>query len=398
MNLIELAENGFIPDWLIRAGIRRLLAGRIRHERRGDVEEGQAAKNRFLESLREGPIAVATREANLQHYEVPTEFFEMVLGPRLKYSACYFSTAATTLAEAEETMLALFCERAELSDGMEILELGCGWGAVGLWIAEKYPNSPVVAVSNSKTQREKIERSAREKGLTNLEVITSNIADFTTSRRFERIISVEMFEHVRNHERLMANIAEWLRDGGKLAVHIFCHRELAYPFETEGAANWMGRHFFTGGIMPSDDMLLHFQRDMLLEARWRVCGLHYTRTLEAWLANCDRHRDALRALFVRDLGARGSRPVSKVAHVLHGLRGTLQVPARAGVVRFALPVRQALSDLSGAGPSRSGIRLAATTGSPGASAFFASRRSGRYPESRQDRRTGRCCTAPFPVE
>jgi len=304
MSLIDLAERGLLPDRLIRMGIRRLLAARLRKEDRGDVEHHREAQERFIEELRESPIAVATNEANRQHYEVPTAFFQQVLGPRLKYSCCHFPEARTTLAEAEEAMLALFCQRADLKDGMEVLELGCGWGSLCLWIAEKYPGCRVLAVSNSNSQREFIRGKATDLGLANLEVITANIADFSTNRRFDRVVSVEMFEHLRNFQRLMRNVAGWLSPGGKLMVHIFCHRESAYPFETQGTDDWMGRHFFTGGIMPSDDLLLHFQRELVLEKRWSVSGTNYAKTLEAWLVNCDRHRDRLRSLFQADLGAR----------------------------------------------------------------------------------------------
>ena len=210
MSLIDLAERGVLPDWVVRVGIRRLLAARLRKEDRGDVERQREEQERFIEELRQSPIAIATDEANLQHYEVPTSFFQQVLGPRLKYSCCYFPEASTTLAAAEEEMLSLFCRRAEIEDGMDVLELGCGWGSLCLWIAEKYSCCRVMAVSNSNTQREFIHGKAREQEVGNLDIVTADVAEFSTDRKFDRVVSVEMFEHVRNYERLMRNIAEWL--------------------------------------------------------------------------------------------------------------------------------------------------------------------------------------------
>ncbi len=247
-------------------------------------------------------MAIAQDEANEQHYEVDSRFYDQVLGPHLKYSSGYWGDGVTDLAGAEEAMLALTGERAELANGQEILELGCGWGSLTLWMAAHYPGSRITAVSNSASQKAWITERAAERGLDNLRVITADVTVFQPERRYDRVVSVEMFEHMRNHRELMRRIHDWLNPGGKLFVHIFVHRELTYLFETQGASNWMGRYFFTGGVMPAFDWLPRCAGELALEDRWAVNGRHYGRTLEAWLAKADDHRRPLIRLLEEGYG------------------------------------------------------------------------------------------------
>ncbi len=302
-NAIDLMERGLVPDWLTRIGVRRLLAERLRVAEASDDQTRAAAMVRLEAELRHSPIALQTQAANAQHYEVPASFFQKTLGPRLKYSSCWWPEEVKDLETAEAAMLALTCERAELGFNQDILELGCGWGSLTLWLAEFYPGSRIVAVSNSTSQREFIEARCRERGFGNVQVITADMNEFSTDRRFDRVLSVEMFEHMRNYQELMGRIHAWLKPGGKLFVHIFTHRRLAYPFETEGEDNWMGRYFFTGGLMPSRDLLPRFRGDLHLEADWHINGRHYQRTLEAWLVNQDQHREAILTLFRKTYGS-----------------------------------------------------------------------------------------------
>jgi len=290
---IDLMERGHLPDWLIKAGIRRLLAQRLREE----AERDPAA---MAELLTTGPIAVNTADANAQHYEVPAAFFEQVLGPHLKYSSCLWEDGCNNLEQAEAAMLRLSCERAELAQlqpGDRVLELGCGWGSLSLWMAEHHRHLQITAISNSASQAAFIRGRAAERKLDNLEVVTCDINDFEPAHAFQRVVSVEMFEHCRNWLELTTRVHRWLAPGGKLFVHIFTHRSLAYPYEPKGESDWMARYFFTGGIMPSHDQFERLHREhsapLRVERDWIVNGTHYGRTLYAWLDQQDAAKGAV---------------------------------------------------------------------------------------------------------
>jgi cyclopropane-fatty-acyl-phospholipid synthase len=306
---MRLLERGLLPDWLVRVGIRRLLKARLDEEREATQEAQQRRLGKLIGQLRLSPIAIHTADANQQHYELPCAFFESVLGRHLKYSSGYYCGAADSLDAAEAHMLRLTAERAGLRDGDRILELGCGWGSLSLWMAEHFPAAHITAVSNSRTQKRFIDARASERGLANLEILTCDVNQlaFSTGRRFDRIVSVEMFEHMRNYQALMRRIAAWLMPGGTLFVHIFTHRCFAYPFEVRDASDWMAKYFFTGGIMPSDDLLLYFQDDLTLREHWQVDGTHYSRTAEHWLENMDAHRAALEPVLAHTYGADQAR-------------------------------------------------------------------------------------------
>lgn len=256
----------------------------------------------FVDELKTLPVAIKTEKSTEQHYEVPTEYFLLCLGKHLKYSSCLYPTPTTSLEQAEEAMLRTCCERAELVDGLSVLELGCGWGSLSLYMAAKYPNSSITAVSNSRTQKEHIDGQAKVRGITNLTVITADMVEFQAPGTYDRVVSVEMFEHMKNYQELMRRVSTWLKPGGKLFVHIFVHRGLPYHYEVQGEDDWITKYFFEGGTMPSNDLLLYFQDNLAIEQQWYVNGSHYSRTLEDWLVRHDKAKKAIMPLFEKTYG------------------------------------------------------------------------------------------------
>lgn len=288
---IGIVEQGFVPDPVSRAGIRRLLKQRLRELQPDDCEHVARISDDFVAMMDASPVATVPGKANEQHYEVPAAFYEQVLGPHAKYSCCHWGDGVRHLADAEQRALEITCERARLDDGLDILELGCGWGSLTLFMAERYPRSTITAVSNSQSQRAHILRLAGERGLANVQVLTADMNDFDTPERFDRVVSLEMFEHMHNYRELFARIHGWLNPGGLFFMHIFCHRNAPYEFVDRDASDWMSRYFFSGGIMPSDELPLRFQDDLKLLQRWRWNGQHYEKTLNAWLARMDQRRE-----------------------------------------------------------------------------------------------------------
>ena len=299
---LNWVEQGLVPDRVVRLGIQRLLRQRLQSQRQGDTAAAAELTEAFVQSLQAAPLAPLPHKANEQHYELPPEFFAAVLGPHRKYSSAWWPEGVNDLPSAEAAALAATCERAGLADGQDILELGCGWGSLSLWMAQHYPQSRITALSNSHGQRQTIEALARERGLANLKVLTADFNAFATSQRFDRVVSVEMFEHLRNWPQAFARVAGWLRPKGQFFQHVFVHQGAPYAFEDQDASDWMSRHFFSGGMMPSDDLALRCQDDLRVLRRWRWDGRHYQRTAEAWLARMDAQRDALLPVFNRTYG------------------------------------------------------------------------------------------------
>jgi cyclopropane-fatty-acyl-phospholipid synthase len=291
--VIQWVESGGVPDAAVRLGIRRLLRERLDEIAAGDCERSAELQERFLEELKASPVALVPHYANEQHYELPPALFGYALGPQRKYSSCYWPKGVVTLAAAEDAALDATCERAELADGMRILELGCGWGSLTLNMAARFPAATIVAVSNSTAQRNHILAAAASRGLANIEVLVADMNGFAPQGRFDRIVSVEMFEHMRNHEELYRRVSNWLLPDGRFFMHIFTHRSTPYAFVDRGPTDWMTRYFFAGGMMPSDDLPLRLQRDLAVVRRWRWSGVHYQKTAEAWLQNVDRNRSAV---------------------------------------------------------------------------------------------------------
>lgn len=298
----KLLEQDKLPDSLIRIGIRKLLRRRLKDEKLANTELQQEHLMNLIADLKGSPIAVNTPDANAQHYEVPTEFYQYCLGKHLKYSCGYWKEGVTELDTSEADMLELTCNRAELKNGQDVLELGCGWGSLSMYMSAKYPESNFTVVSNSRTQKIYIDEQAKQRNIPNLAVITADMNNFSIDKTFDRVVSVEMFEHMRNYELLMKKVASLLKPAGKLFVHIFTHKDLAYKFEVKDESDWMSKYFFTGGIMPSDDLLLYFNKDMSIEKHRHVSGLHYAKTSEAWLVNMDKHKKEIMPIFENTYG------------------------------------------------------------------------------------------------
>ena len=305
--LINYAEKGILPDFIIRIGIIKLCKDRLSLAKEIGIEAVENSHQKFVENLKNSPIALVPEKVNEQHYEVPSIFFETVLGQNLKYSSGFWGNNISNLAESENLMLNITSKNAALEDSMDILELGCGWGSLTCFMAKKYPNSRIVAVSNSADQRQYIINRCKNQGISNVQLITADMNDFNIQKKFDRVISVEMFEHMRNYKLLLEKINTFLKPDGKLFVHIFSHNQIAYPFEDKHEGDWMAREFFSGGIMPSHRLLLYFQDHLKIENVWRFSGEHYSKTSWAWLKNMDNNKEKILKIFSDTYGHNNSK-------------------------------------------------------------------------------------------
>ncbi|MCW9046522.1 MAG: cyclopropane-fatty-acyl-phospholipid synthase family protein [Gammaproteobacteria bacterium] len=299
---INWVEQGYVPDTIVRKGIRRLLKQRLLEINADDAEVSTQYKYLFIEAMKQSPIALSPEKANEQHYEVPAEFYDLVLGEHNKYSCCYWDETTKDLTQAEDKALQITCNHADLENGQSILELGCGWGSLTLWMAQYYPLSQITAVSNSHSQKEFILKKADALGLKNIQVITCDMNDFNTIEKFDRVVSVEMFEHMRNWEQLYKQVSTWLKDDGKFFKHVFSHRQVPYSFEVKDSSDWMSEYFFTGGMMPCDDLPLHFQQHLNINKSWTWSGEHYEKTSNAWLERMDKNKQVLKPVFKKAYG------------------------------------------------------------------------------------------------
>jgi len=300
--IYKILETDYVPETLIRVGIQKMLSDKLTELHVAAPAVRQQKEDAFCQDLKTRPVAIKTDAANEQHYEVPTEFFRLVLGPHMKYSCALWEDGDDSLKVAEERMLKLTCERARIKNGDSILELGCGWGSLSLWMAENYPQSKITAVSNSATQKQYIDNEAQKRSLSNLTVVTANMIDFHFDGKVDRVVSVEMFEHLKNYAEMFKRIDTWLKPGGLFFMHIFTHRFYPYHYENLDGNDWLTEHFFEGGMMPSNNLPMHFQDDLMCEEKWEVSGVHYQKTAEYWLTNMKNNREEIEPILASTYG------------------------------------------------------------------------------------------------
>ncbi|KAI3468090.1 hypothetical protein Pfo_024753 [Paulownia fortunei] len=300
--MLASLERNLLPDAIVRRLTRLLLASRLRSGYRSSADIQLSDLLHFAHSLREMPIAIKTEKPKSQHYEVPTSFFKLVLGKHLKYSCCFFPDKSSTLEDAEKAMLELYCERSQIRDGHSVLDVGCGWGSLSLYIAQKYPNCQITGICNSITQKTHIEEQCRDLQLQNVEIIVADVSTFDMEASYDRIFSIEMFEHMKNYQDLLQKISRWMKSDGLLFVHYFCHKTFAYHFEDVNDDDWITRYFFAGGTMPSANLLLYFQDDVSIVNHWIVNGKHYAQTSEEWLKRMDQNLSSVKPIMESTYG------------------------------------------------------------------------------------------------